>query len=172
MLPGFTGSSVALTAPAKTKVHENGVYHIWGNTILFLACSETPRAGRNPSCLHELPVQLHHQLSGAHCVMANKLLSHCVPILFFILAHASCIEFRVHKEAVKTFLLPTVWQNAVNIQCLLFGLNRMSFWIIIMHMVTLHYVCLQQTLESLKSISLLSTMHKILSNIVLSWLIP
>jgi len=56
----FTGSRVAVTAPAKTKVHENGVYHIWENTILFLACSGTPSAGRNPSCLHELPVQLHH----------------------------------------------------------------------------------------------------------------
>lgn len=144
----FTRSSVALTAPAKTKVHENGVYHIWENTILFLACSGTPRAGRNPSCLHELPVQLHHQLSGAHCVMENTLLSQCVPKLFFILALASCIEFRAHKGAVKTFLLYTIWQNAVNIQSLLFGLNRMSFWIIIMHMVTLHYVCLQ-TLESL-----------------------
>jgi hypothetical protein len=104
----FTGSNVALTAPAKIKVHENGVYHIWVCTILFLACSGTPQAGRNPSCLHDLPVQLHHQLSGAHCVMANKLLSHCVPILFFILTHASCIEFRANKEAVKTLLLSTV----------------------------------------------------------------
>jgi uncharacterized membrane protein YhaH (DUF805 family) len=50
------------------------------------------------------------------------------------LTHASCIEFRANKEAVKTLLLSTVWQNAVNIQSLL---NRMSFWIIIiMHMVT------------------------------------
>jgi len=139
----FTVRSVALTAPAKIMVHENSVYHIWEKTILFLACSGTPHVGRNPSYQHNLPDQLHHQLSGAHCVMANKLLSHCVPILFIILAHASCIEFRACTEAVKTHLLPTVWQNAVNFQSLLFGLNRMNFWIIIMHMVTLHYVRLQ-----------------------------
>jgi hypothetical protein len=72
----FTRSSVALTAPAKTKVHENGVYHIWENTILFLACSGTPRAGRNPSCPHELPVQLHtsyleHTVSWKICCCHN-----------------------------------------------------------------------------------------------------
>ena len=104
----------------------------------------------------------------------KKLLSHCVPILFFILDHASCIEFMACKEAVKTLSMSTVWQNAVNIQSLLFGLNRMSFWIIIMHMVTLHYVHLQtweiRRRNSWKpqSISLLSTMYKILSNILLS----
>jgi hypothetical protein len=136
MLPKIIVSSV-LTAPAKTKVHENGVYHIWENTILFLARSGTIHVeGTHPVYLSYLSncttSYLEHilswKISCCHTVFPYYSLFWPMQVVLSL--------WHIRRQSKHSFCP----QSDKMLLIFNTGLDRMTLWIIIIHMVTWHYI--------------------------------